>query len=156
MSRGMTDLGLDSDFGFEMDAFEMDDDSGDSCLNNAQSRALRISLTTIRTTFTLTTSTLSITAAFRPIGRVRTQLTQAARIIGAVNDELVAALSPIVRSTCGSCSQITTNVGTIVNSLKSTLGAAVPEWRTNPIFSSVTTVLSALIGLIPAFCPQPL
>merc|ERR1712190_105202 len=76
-------------------------------------------------------------------------------IITAVDTQLVSKMVPITEETCGSCQQISTSVQKIVQDLENTLTAAVPDWRTNPIYMSVTMAVNGILGIVPAFCPAP-
>lgn len=137
----------------EMDDFEMDATMKE-CLNSKQKRTLKISMASIQTVLSVSVTSLNIAAMFKS-GSTKAKLERSSQIIGAVNSQLVAKLEPIVTGTCGSCSQISTQVGSLTAAITATLGESVPEWKTNPIYSAVTQVVNMIVNLVPSFCPQP-
>jgi len=124
------------------------------CLTPDQDTKLKTSIMAIDATMKLTVTSLEISAMWKN-GTEKAQLEQAAKIITAVDTQLVQKMVPITEKTCGTCSQITASVQKIVQDLENTLTAAVPDWKTNPIYMSVTMALNGILGIVPAFCPTP-
>jgi len=124
------------------------------CLTPDQDKKLKTSIMAIDGTLKLTVTSLDISAMWKT-GVVKDQLQQASRIITAVDQNLVQKLIPITEKTCGTCAQITTQVNEIVKDLENTMTAAVPDWKTNLIFASITTAINGILGIVPAFCPTP-
>lgn len=148
MTLGLPDSVDMDDLDMMMDA------TAKECLNSKQKRTLKISLASIQTVLSVSVTSLNIAAMFKS-GSVKAKLERSSKIVGAVNSQLVAKLEPIVTGTCGSCSQISTQVGSLTAAITATLGESVPEWKTNPIFSAVTQVVNMIVNLVPSFCPQP-
>jgi len=124
------------------------------CLTPDQDKKLKTSIMAIDGTLKITSTSLNIAAMWRN-GTVKAQLEQSSRIITAVDEQLVEKMIPITEKTCGTCQQITTQINEIVKDLENTMSAAVPDWKTNPIYMSVTMAINAILGIVPAFCPSP-
>jgi len=124
------------------------------CLTPDQDKKLKTSIMAIDGSLQLTATSLDISAMWKT-GKQQEQLKQASQIITAVDKNLVQKMIPITEKTCGTCAQITTQVNEIVKDLEATLTAAVPDWKTNLIFASITTAINGILGIVPAFCPSP-
>merc|ERR1719461_288642 len=124
------------------------------CLTPDQDKKLKTSIMAIDASLKVTVTALDISAIWKN-GTEKAQIEQAAKIISAVDTQLVQKMVPITEKTCGTCSQITASVQEIVQDLENTLTAAVPDWKTNPIYMSVTMAINGILGIVPAFCPTP-
>lgn len=122
------------------------------CLTPDQDKKLKTSIMAIDGTLKITVTSLNIAAMWQN-ATVKAQLEQAATIISSVDTNLVEKMTEITEKTCGTCSQITTEVNQITTDLENTLSGAVPDWKTNPVFMSVTMALNGILAIIPNFCP---
>jgi len=125
------------------------------CLTPDQDRTLKTTIMSIDAAMQVTATSLNIAAMWKD-GLQKEQLLNASKIITAVDQQFVVKMIGITEETCGTCSQITKGVQDIVHDLEDTLTASVPDWKTNPIYSSVTTILNTILNIIPHFCPESL
>lgn len=123
------------------------------CLTPDQDRTLKTSIISIDTTLKMTATGLTIGAMWQT-GVEKEQLQNASRIITAVDEQFVQKMTAITEETCGTCTQVTKGVKDIVTDLENTMSAAAPDWKTNPIFKSVTMVVNMILEIVPNFCPS--
>jgi len=136
------------------DAFEIvQRNANGTCLNATQDRELHTSIMAIDATLKITVTSLDIAAMWKN-GTVKEQLLNSSRIISAVDKDLVEKMTGIVEKTCGTCSDITKEVGVIIKDLENTMGAVEPQWKKNPIFTSVVSALNTIMWFVPGFCPS--
>jgi len=125
----------------------------DDCLTDDQDRTLKTTVMSLDATLKVTTTSLNIAAMFKEEPD-KSNLEQASKIISAVDDDLVTKMTGIVESTCGTCSQISKSVGDISQDLEKTMTDIEPDWKTNPIYASVTSAVNMILAIVPDFCPQ--
>jgi len=127
--------------------------SDTACLTPDQDKDLKTSIGAIDGTLQVTATSLNIAAMWKT-GVEQENLQNASKIITAIDKDLVEKMTAITEKTCGTCSQITKSIGDITKDLEKTMADIEPDWKTNPIYNSVTMVLNMILGIVPNFCPS--
>jgi len=125
----------------------------DDCLTDDQDRTLKTTVMSLDATLKVTATSLNIAAMFKT-GDDQANLQKAADIITSVDNDLVTKMTDIVEQTCGTCSQISKSVGDISKDLEDTMTDIEPDWKTNPIYASVTSAVNMILAIVPDFCPS--
>jgi hypothetical protein len=125
-----------------------------SCLTPKQDAELKEAISGINTLLKTTVVALDLAAAAEPNGTVKANLELAAKIIGAVDNVLVANLTKIVEESCGTCKQIVQAVNDAVNTIEQTLAKIEPDWQKDPIWKAVVTAVQAILSIVKDLCPS--
>lgn len=105
-------------------------------------------------TLSATVIALEIAAEAESNATTKANLILAAKIISAVNKDLVQNLTKIANEACGTCTQIVAAVADAVDAIKQTLEKIDPAWQTNPIWKAVFTAVNAILAIVKDVCPS--
>ena len=71
-----------------------------------------------------------------------------------VNEILVANLTKILESPCGTCTQIVTLINETVATLEETLTGIFPNWKNMSAFKDVEAAINDILKFVDAVCPS--
>ncbi|EDQ90721.1 uncharacterized protein MONBRDRAFT_24376 [Monosiga brevicollis MX1] len=125
-----------------------------SCLTPQQDKELKEAITGIHITLTATVTALDIAAAAESNPDTKQSLELAAKIIDAVNIDLVNNLTAIVDSSCGTCSQIAQVVNMTVISIEETLNRIEPNWRNDTVYKVIVQAVNDILAIVETVCPD--
>jgi len=124
------------------------------CLTPEQDAQLQKAVTIIDNTLHLTVVALKIAAVAEKDPQTKQNLQLAARIIDAVDTELVGNLTRIVEETCGTCTEVTDAVTDIVHTLEDMLTQIEPDWQDDPLFKGIVEAVDSILAIVKAVCPS--
>lgn len=126
----------------------------DSCLTPDQDAQLKKATKIIGNTLTVTTDALKVAAFLQKDAQTKQNLKLAATIIETVNQEIVANLTKIADETCGTCTEITSAVGDMIQEIEDSLTQIEPDWKNNPLFQGIVDAITAILEVVKAVCPD--
>ena len=126
----------------------------DNCLTPEQKRELVKITNDIKEVLNAAVLSLDIAAAAEKDNKTKTDLELAAKVIKAVNVEIVANLTKIINSACGNCSEIVAAVTEGVDAIETALTDIEPDWKNNKIFETVTAAISDILSIVKILCPS--
>lgn len=125
-----------------------------SCLNANQTKELKEAITGIQATLTTAVVALDIAAAAEKNPNTKEQLREAARDIKIVSQVLVANLTSIVESACGTCDDIVLDVNETIVAIEQTMAGIEPGWANTTAFKAVKIALNAILTVAETICPS--
>ena len=97
---------------------------------------------------------LEVAARVETDPNTKQELLFVANTINAVSKQLIANLTAIVQSACGSCSQIVADIQYAATAIEATLANIDPAWPTDPLWSIVVDGINQILGYVSQLCPS--
>merc|ERR1711871_118210 len=126
---------------------------GDGCMSPEQKEKLQRKMGKISGALNAVSKALQI-AAFTQQEPRKTQLNHIADVVDIVNQDLIANITTIVDSVCGTCSEVTDAVQGAVDTIRYTADQIWPEWRQSKWDKIIDQGIDKIIQIAHVICPS--